>query len=180
MNITVPVQRTTTYQKSFFPQSIKDWNNLDNKLRQAPSIETFKDQLKATSNQKPNPLYHHNNNRAAIQQTRMRLGLSALSSQRFDYNHIDNPTCNFCNANMEDPCHYFMTCPSFSLHRPEFMINTCAILFLYDIEVDFTVRRFREYFIKTILGGSTVLTLEDNKKLMDICQIFIRESHRFP
>jgi hypothetical protein len=180
MNITIPAQRTTAYQKSYFPQSIKDWNNLDRKLKQAPSIENFKDKLKATSNQKPNPLYHHNNNRAAINQTRMRLGLSALSSQRCDYNHIDNPKCNFCSAKVEDPCHYFMTCPNFSVHRPELMINACAILFPYDIQVDFRARSFRNFFIKTILGGSTVLTLADNKQLMDICQKFIRDSQRFP
>jgi hypothetical protein len=180
MNITIPVQRTTTYQKSFFPQSIKDWNNLDIKIRQAPSLENFKDTLKATSNQKPNPLYHHNNNRAAIQQTRMRLGLSALSSQRFEYNHIDTPKCNFCNANIEDPMHFFMTCPTFSLPRPEFMINACAIFFSYDIQVDFRLRRFREFFIESVLGGSSILSFTDNKKLMDICQNYIRETHRFP
>jgi hypothetical protein len=180
MNITVPFQRTTTYQKSYFPQTIKDWNNLDINFRQSPSIENFKDKIKATSNQKPNPLYHHNNSKAAINQTRMRLGLSALSSQRFNYKHIDDPKCNYCNARVEDPCHFFMTCPNFALHRPELMINACGILFKYDIQVDFRKQRFRNFFIETILGGSTVLTPADNKALMNLCQNYIRESQRFP
>jgi hypothetical protein len=180
MNITTPIQKTTTYQKSFFPQSIKDWNNLDVELRQAPSIENFKEKLKSTSNQKPNPLYHHNNNRAAINQTRMRLGLSALSSQRFDYNHIDSPKCNFCNSNKEDPIHFFMTCPTFAVPRPELMINACEILSHYDIQVDFRRRRFRIFFTESLLSGSDILSLVDNKKLMDICQKYIRETKRFP
>jgi hypothetical protein len=180
MNITVPIQRTTTYQKSFFPQSIKDWNNLERKIRQSTSINNFKEKLKATSNQKPNPLYHHNNNKAAINQTRIRLGLSALSSQRFDYNHINTPKCNFCNAKVEDPCHYFMTCPTFALDRPKLIIKACEILFKYDIQVDFRTRRFRMFFIEAILGGSTVLTLADNQHLMEICQNYIRDTQRFP
>jgi hypothetical protein len=180
MNITVPAQRTTTYQNSFFPNSIKDWNRLDINIRQATSIDNFKDILKSTSNNKPNPLYHHNNNNAAINQTRMRLGLSAISSQRFDYNHIDDPKCNYCNAKVEDPCHYFMTCPPFALYRPKLMIEACGILFQYDIHVDFRLRRFRKFFIESILGGSKVLSLADNIKLMEICQTFIRESKRFP
>jgi hypothetical protein len=180
MNITVPNQRTTTYQKSFFPQSIKDWNNLNKNFRQATSIDSFKDKLKATSNQKSNPLYHHNNNNAAINQTRMRLGLSALSFQRYEYKHIDDPKCRTCNAGIEDPVHYFMTCPTYVLPRPALMINACAILFTYDIKVDFRLKRFRKFLVKTLLGGSDVLIATDNHKMMELCQDFIRESKRFP
>jgi hypothetical protein len=149
-------------------------------IRQATTIDNFKDKIKATSNHKPNPLYHHNNNNAAINQTRMRLGLSAISSQRFDYKHIDDPKCNYCNAKVEDPCHYFMTCPPFALYRPKLMIEACGILFQYDIQVDFRLRRFRKLFIEAILGGSRVLSLADNIKLMEICQTYIRETRRFP
>jgi hypothetical protein len=180
MNITVPSQRTTTYQNSFYPQSIKDWNNLDKKFRQAPSINNFKDKLKATSNQKSNPLYHHNNNKAAINQTRMRLGLSALSSQRHDYKHIDDPKCRSCNGAKEDTTHYFMTCPTYALPRPNLMISACAILYTYNIQVDFLNRRFRKFFVKALLGGSDVLTEIDNHKMIELCQTFIRESKRFP
>jgi hypothetical protein len=180
MNITVPAQRTTSYQKSFIPQSIKEWNNLDLTLRTITSIEHFKDKQKATSAHKPNPLYHHSNNKAAINQTRMRLGLSALSSQRHDYNHIDDPKCRFCNSKIEDTIHYFLICPTFSLVRPALMQSAVNIIFKYQIDVNFTNRRFCKFFVDTLLKGSTLLTLSDNKEMMKIAQTFIRESHRFP
>jgi hypothetical protein len=87
MNISTPQQRTSTYQNSFFPKTIKDWNNLDTAVRFLPSVDSFKDHLKKSISPKINKLYHHDCNKAAISQTRMRLGLSGLSSHRHDYNH---------------------------------------------------------------------------------------------
>jgi hypothetical protein len=180
MNITVPAQRTTTYQNSFIPQSIKDWNNLDLTLRNNPSIENFKEKQKATSSHKSNPLYHHSNNKASINQTRMRLGLSALSSQRFDYKHIDDPKCRFCNGKVEDTVHFFLICPSFALVRPNLMQNAVDILFKYPIDVNFTNKRFCKFFVDTLLQGSMLLAFDDNKEMMSLGQRYIRESHRFP
>jgi hypothetical protein len=180
MNITIPAQRTTTYHKSFFPQSINDWNNMDIQTRNSPSIENFKDKQKSTSSHKSNPLFHHNSNNAAINQTRMRLGLSALSSHRHDYNHINDPRCMSCNGKIEDPIHYFLICPTYAPARPPLMLSTCNIISKYPIDIDFTNRQFCIFFVDTLLKGSTMITLDDNKSIMKTCQAFIRESHRFP
>ena len=40
------ITRTSLFQNSFFPQTIKDWNNLDLEVHQAPSILSFKSKLK--------------------------------------------------------------------------------------------------------------------------------------
>jgi hypothetical protein len=98
LNVTVPQQRTTTYHNSFIPQTIKDWNELSNTFRQAVSLDVFKDLLKHLAGFKINKLFHHESNKAAINLTRIRLGLSGLSSQRHDYNHIDNRKCTPCGA----------------------------------------------------------------------------------
>ena len=89
-NITTPAQRTTTYQMSFIPESIRDWNKLDVLTKSVTSIESFKYKLKTKIGYKPNPLFYHNNSKTAINQSRIRMGLSALSSQRFNYKHIDS------------------------------------------------------------------------------------------
>jgi hypothetical protein len=180
MNITVPPQCTTTYQNSFFPQSINDWNLLNINLRNSTSIDNFKDKQKATSTHKPNPLYHHNSSNAAINQTRIRLGLSALSSQRHDYNHIDDPKCRTCNGKVEDPIHYFLICPTYATARPNMMQNACRIIFKYQINVDFTKKQFCKFFVDTLTQGSDMITFEDNREMIKIGQTFICESHRFP
>jgi hypothetical protein len=180
MNITQPPQRTTTYQKSYFPQSIRDWNSLNEQTRQSTSIDTFKETLKKTTPSKPNPLFHHNSCKSAINQTRIRLGLSALSSQRFDYNHIDTPKCQTCNAKTEDPSHFFLTCPNYDYCRHDLLSKSCDILDKYDIEINFLRKPFRDYFINALLRGSTDIAFDDNRELMRLSQTFIQQSHRFP
>ena len=93
MNITTPQIRTTTYQKSFFPNSIKDWNELDMSARGCPSIDSFKEYQKKNCGFKVNSLFNKYSTKESINQSRIRLGLSGLSSQRHDYNHIDSPKC---------------------------------------------------------------------------------------
>ena len=41
-----PRCNTTTYQQSYFPRTIRDWNSISIEARQAATIETFKSKLK--------------------------------------------------------------------------------------------------------------------------------------
>jgi hypothetical protein len=178
-NITIPPQRTSTYQQSFYPHTIKDWNNLDRDIRNSPSVNSFKDKLKKSTGITTNKLYFHDSSKAAINQTRMRLGLSGLSSQCHAYKHIDQPTCLTCGTKSEDPAHYFLLCPTFATPRPRLLQETCNILFSYDIQVDFTARAFRKFYITTLLQGSSVLTLDDNRRIFKLVQNVIQQSQRF-
>ena len=143
MDITLPAQRTATYQNSFFPQTIKDWNSIDIAIRQTVSLESFKETQKLANPQKPNPLFHHNSSKPAINQTRIRLGLSGLSSQRNDYNHIPDPKFPSCNAKVENPTHFFLTCPTYTGPCHNLMLETCEILSKYNIQINFNHRLFR-------------------------------------
>jgi hypothetical protein len=142
-NITMPQVRTSTYQNSYFPQSINDWNELPMAQREVGTINTFKEYHKKSSGFKINHLYHLYSSKAALNHTRIRLGLSGLAGQRFDYNHIEDPKCIKCNAKVEDPVHYFLLCPSFSIHRNEFLgkyavfcLTTTLRLILEAIDLD--------------------------------------------
>jgi hypothetical protein len=180
MNITVPPVRTTSYQKSFFPLTISNWNDLKPAVRDVGTLNTFKEHLKKSSGFKTNKLFHHNSNKDAINHTRIRLGLSGLSSQRCDYRHIDNPRCVLCNAPKEDPAHYFLTCPIHEEHRPEFLTGICDIYNANNIEIEFRLRRFRENFIKTILNGNPSFSFPENMSIFHMTQTFIKKSKRFP
>jgi hypothetical protein len=179
MNITIPPLRTTSYQKSFFPHTITDWNNLEDNIKNLPSIDCFKENLKKISSPKPNPLFHHDGSKAAINHTRIRLGLSGLCSHRYNYKHINDPKCPTCDASCEDPTHYFLTCPTYNAQRHNFLIDICEILFTNDIEVDFTRRLYRTFFINTILKGSEDLTYQENQRIFTLTKTYILDSHRF-
>ena len=169
------------FQKSFFPQSIDDWNKLDTSIRDAKTIETFKENNKKKCKFKVNRLYHQYPSKAVTNHTRMRLGLSGLTFQRFEYNHIDNPKCPLCPAQREDLEHYFMTCPAYAVHRVSFMTDICQILNSIDnLEVEFRSKRFRNQFIDIILKGTPLLSDENNKRIFEITQKFIQNSQRFP
>jgi hypothetical protein len=180
MNITTPPIRTSTYQSSFFPQTITDWNGLDMSIRGLESINTFKDKLKNVLGVKPNHLFHHFPSKAAVNHTRMRLGLSGLAAQRFEYKHIENPKCLLCNAPSEDLIHYFLLCPNHNGPRAEFLTGTTQILNNNGIEIEFGSRRFRNVFIDLILIGTNLLSEENNLKVFEITYKFIQDSHRFP
>jgi hypothetical protein len=179
MNITTPQMKTTSYQKSFFPLSITDWNQLDQEVRNLPSLISFKEKLKSSSSPKPNPLYHHDSSKAAINHTRIRLGLSGLSYQRYEYKHITDPRCPSCDAPREDIMHYFLTCPTYSAQRQKFLLDICGILFANNIEVDFRRRQFRTFLTDTVLKGSNLFNKQENEKIMSITQTHINETHRF-
>jgi hypothetical protein len=180
LNITTPQQRTSSYQNSYYPQTIKDWNSLPRNQRLAPSIDTFKERQKSVAGFKTNKLFHHNSNKAAIDLTRIRLGLSGLSAQRFDYNHIKDPKCLTCGAKSEDAQHYFLTCPTYAQARHTFLQNVTNILNELDIEIDFNNQTFRRSLIETLVKGSEYLSHESNVFIMLQAQLFIKESRRFP
>jgi hypothetical protein len=179
MNITTPQVRTTTYQSSFFPKSINEWNNLELVARQSVSISAFKEYYKKKSGCKPNKLFSKYSTRAAINHTRIRLGLSGLASQRHDYNHIDNPECIKCRATCEDPIHYFLLCPNYEIARADFLEEICQILHDNNVEVDFNSNHFIKAFIDMILNGTALLDETSNSEIFKITQTFINDSNRF-
>jgi hypothetical protein len=179
MNITTPLPKTVTYQKSFFPQSISDWNNLPQQIREATSISAFKENLKKTIRYKTNPNFHHNSSKAAINHTRIRLGLSGLSSQRFHYNHINDPRCQTCGARNEDPMHYFLICPTYAAPCPVFLESICEILNDNDLEIDFRRRQFRDLFLQIILRGIPKLNEQTTAQIFTITQTYITNTKRF-
>jgi hypothetical protein len=179
-NITMPQIKTSTYQNSYFPQSIKDWNELAPKYREIGTLVTFKEHQKKNIGYKTNHLYHLYSSKAAINHTRIRLGLSGLASQRCDYKHIKDPKCIKCNAKVENPAHYFLNCPAYAAHRVEFLGEICRILHNHGIEVDFSRVRSKQFFISTILRGSPLLDDLNNGIIVVFTQNFIRNTQRFP
>jgi hypothetical protein len=182
MNITTPQSRTTSFQKSYFPQSIRDWNELDPNLRGAVSLAAFKDcQKKQTkSKYKTNHFFHHANSKEAINHTRIRLGLSGLASQRFNYNHIDSPKCTRCPAPKEDPIHFFLTCPIYAIPRADLLQEVTDIFHANDFIVNFGNKHFREQFVEILLRGTPLLGDEVNLQILKLAQTFIKKTQRFP
>ena len=108
-NYTTPLSRLTLYQKSFFPSTLKLWNDLDLTMRNSPSVHIFKKKLKQKFVQFPRPpTYHFTGNRNLnILHARLRQKCSFLRSDLFRSNLIENPICS-CGVSPETAEHYFL------------------------------------------------------------------------
>jgi hypothetical protein len=112
-DVCVPRTRTLSYKNSFIPSTIKLWNKLDLRVRNSPSLSTFRQAIKKHLFPKPNPLFLYGRRPAQIHHARIRMGLSALNQQRHKYNYIPDPACTSCGYRQEDPIHYFLECPTY-------------------------------------------------------------------
>jgi hypothetical protein len=130
-----PQVRTESYRKSFFPSAINIWNSLDLSLRNAPSLNSFKYRLKSNPRYVSNNLYSRQTGRSAVHQTRMRLGLSALNDQRYDYGLIEDRQCPNCRNGTEDVIHFFFECPVYAAAR------TALFLGLNHLNIDNDISR---------------------------------------
>ena len=92
-DITVPFCRTEISRKSCIPSSISAWNSLDIELRNAPSMASFKYQLKKYQNNSKVPTYYRAGNRyISVLHARVRNNCSNLFSDLY-INHLSlSPT----------------------------------------------------------------------------------------
>ena len=88
--------RTEYFVKSFFPYTIKEWNNLSPKIRQLISYEVFKNSLLKFI--RPNSLCNIFDSLGIKLLIGLRLGLSQLREHKFNHNFQEtiNPLC-FCS-----------------------------------------------------------------------------------
>ena len=160
-NNSLPViyAKLSSTRNSFVPSSIKAWNNLPVGIRGATSFYIFKSCI-VNMNKKvdmfhPN-LYRFYISRASVHHCRLRLGLSALNSQRFQYGFISNMSCDSCNYAREDVRHYIFFCPAFAAQRQALIEGLIALLptavihcwiFCYTVQIIFLKIQILIYFL---------------------------------
>jgi hypothetical protein len=178
-HIAIPIGKKTGYVNSFMPNGIHEWNKLDRNIRTRPSIDAFKYHLKKARSKKKNKLFQRFNGRKAINHTRIRLGLSGLKAQRYEYNHVDNKTCDYCGARKEDEMHFFLQCHPFSAQRAVLMDGITRLYHTKNIELDLTRTLVKKDLVHCLLRGDQRLNERENIELFEMVQQFIHSSNRF-
>ena len=130
------VQETTTYNlrnsdnvqnyrahfnlflNSFFPSSIRAWNDLPHDIRNAPSVASFKYKLNRNLNAPPK-FYNAGSRKGQILHARLRLECSSLNSDLFRKHIVPSPSCQ-CGG-FESATHFFFTCPIFTIARQRYL-----------------------------------------------------------
>ena len=158
---------------SFFPSTIKGWNNLDPQIRKSKSMSISKINILKFIRPKPNNLYYCQNPKGIKLLTRLRLGLSHLREHKFKHNFQDclNPLC-LCGNEIENSTHYLLHCPTYTNERLTLLnkiksIN-CSILESSDAAVT-----------KILLFGDNTLSNSSNTFILNSTIEYIISTQRF-
>jgi ribonuclease P/MRP protein subunit RPP40 len=160
-NISLIPCHTTLFQNSFFPSTIKKWNELNDTTRYIGSLDDFKHHL-SKHDRKPPSLYYHGDRHIQLTMARLRMRCSQLKKHLFDMHIIDDSSCE-CGSDTEDTYHYFFTCPLYTAQRAIFQNLTRTI----------------EKSCSSFLYGDKKATLTQNHFLMGVVTQYINKTKRF-
>ena len=134
-NITSQLCRTTYHFNSFFPSSIRLWNNLPQNVKDSKSLISFKTTLSTLCNPGKIPSYYYvGSRRGQVLHTRIRTRCSALKQHLYLRNIETNPYCQ-CGQ-VESAAHFLLECSNYTNLRADLLnLNfpvTCNLLLFGD------------------------------------------------
>ena len=157
--------RTEIFARSFIPSSINLWNNLEDSIRNIPTLSAFKSHLKRTyfrSIEVPS-YFSFGDRKISIIHARLRRSCSNLRFHLFQNHLAEDSRCN-CGYYMEDVEHFFLNCKLFFNQRQRLLMGT---------------RQFHPLSVSLILFGNPDLTPNENSELFSHIFKFIAETKRF-
>ena len=150
--------RTSSYARSFLPNTINLWNSLTTEIQNSDTLSNFKKSLRRSPN---NIVFDLNYGSRACQviHSRLRLGCSDLNADKFNRHIADSPSCS-CGHPIENAVHFFFTCNYTRLRQNSFFYS-------------------QGFNINMILRGSTSLNKNDLHILLKSIHEYIIKSDRF-
>ena len=153
--------RTEKFRKSFLPDGIRLWNELDHDIKSVADFCTFKDKLNTAD--PCNQIYYFGERKINIIHAQIRMKCSNLKHHLYLLHVENDPTCACSNA-IEDSEHYFFNCQLYYTHR----------LKLFEI-----LNAYNSFDLNTILFGNQALDKKVNYVITAAVHTFIKESGRF-
>ena len=113
--------RTDSFNNSFFPWTIREWNKLDLGIRKS-IYSVFRQYLFKVIRPQPSATSNVCNFAGLCLLTRLQLGVSHLNEHRFNHNfqNFINPLCT-CSLEVESTSHFFLHCLHDNYIRENFL-----------------------------------------------------------
>ena len=167
--------RSTRYRNSFYPDSIKLWNNIGPEFRNAESLSIFKRSILRIIRPTKKDTFNIHNREGVKWIFQLRVGLSPLRKHKANHNFIDTPNgiC-LCAQDEETTQHFLLDCPILALPRRELFRKIDPILVMNDL-ASLSDRNKKDL----LLYGNENLTLIENQKVLKATIKFIGQSGRF-
>ena len=156
--------RTSLFDQSFFPSTVRLWNQLPPEFRNAVSLAQFKLKLKFIPKRPVQyvELLYFGKRHTAIKHTRLRLGCSRLNSHLFKIGVVDSPLCS-CGTGIEDTLHYFFICPLYRNLR---------------VDLSSKIIPLAPFTTATVLYGNKACSLISNYIIFTAVYEFIEKTER--
>jgi len=166
---------TTFYKSTFLPNTIKDWNELNVNLRTIGNISLFRKSLrKSLYKNEAKKLFQTFNKPMSKHITQMRMGLSALRDQLFSYGIVNDPVCQYCFSEIEDPCHFLLRCSEFSNKQAELFVDLLEFA-----PADYWKSMSEENLTLDLLCGSQNFDYNTNLQILSCVARYIGRTERF-
>jgi len=169
-----PYCRTERYRASFFPFCINEWNNLDENIRNLPSISSFKTAILKFFKPNANSVFGVTDKKGVVLLNRLRVGFSHLREHKFRHNFADtvDPFCNCRNNSIETTQHFLMHCSDYS--------NDRLVMFNSLLQLDISLLPLKpKTLFKTLLFGDSKFSQNQNHDILSITVKFIQDTGRF-
>ena len=169
-----PYCRTERYRASFFPFCINEWNNLDENIRNLPSISSFKTAILKFFKPNANSVFGVTDKKGVVLLNRLRVGFSHLREHKFRHNFADtvDPFCNCRNNSIETTQHFLMHCSDYS--------NDRLVMFNSLLQLDISLLPLKpKTLFTTLLFGDSKFSQNQNHDILSITVKFIQDTGRF-
>ena len=163
--------RAKSCSNSFFSYCIKEWNKLDTKIKNLPSLSTFKKALLVFCKTEENSLFNVPNPIGVKYLNRLRLNFSKLNEHKFHHNFRDtvNPWC-CCNTETETA--NLLCCHLFSERRTKLLEN------LKNLD-NTLLSHCDDELLHILLYGSHKFSFSGNNKILSLTIEFLESTKLF-
>ena len=165
-----------SFMHSFFPDSIKSWNNIGNEFTSLSPISQFKRALLAFIRPVKKSVFGIHNPVGIKRLFQLRLGLSDLKRHKKYHNFEDTPSdlC-VCNLEAKNTQHFFCRCSLFSIQRRVLVHTVSDILSRNNIVIN---NLNTKELVKIYLYGDSRFNDSDNQTIILATVKFITDSNR--
>ena len=167
--------RTNLFMNSFYPHSVKIWNEIGPDLRQAPSLNVFKSKILKLIRPPKKIVFNIYDPKGMKRLFQLRVGLSPLRHHKKRHNFKDTPcdTCA-CEMSIETTEHFLLHCKLFTVERKNMFRVINPILESNGLHL-----RNDDMLVILLLYGHDTLSVVDNTAVLTASLNYFHKSTRF-
>ena len=166
--------RTIRFNNSFFPFCEQNWYNLDEEIRNSPSINIFKNRFLNKIRPKRKSFFDIHDKYGVSLIFKLRVDFSDLREHRFRHRFLNcpSPLCR-CAIEDETTVHFLLRCPNYASLRTSLISSISSI-----VQNDFSALP-DDYVARIAIFGSSVFNNVTNKLILESTINFLKKKNDF-